>query len=56
MVSGIPSVGITQNELLLNYDTVLLGVRYDQAYQNDVLKNVFMREDMVPSVQKNQAV
>jgi hypothetical protein len=28
MVSGIPPVGITQNERFLSCDTVLLGVRY----------------------------
>jgi hypothetical protein len=28
MVSGIPPVGITQNELFLNCDTVLIGVRH----------------------------
>jgi hypothetical protein len=28
MVSGIPPVGITQNELFLGCDTVLVGVRY----------------------------
>jgi hypothetical protein len=28
MVSGVPPVGITQNERFLSHDTVLLGVRY----------------------------
>jgi hypothetical protein len=28
MVSGIPPVGITQNDNFLSCDTVLLGVRY----------------------------
>jgi hypothetical protein len=28
MVSGIPPVGITQNERFLRYDTILLGVGY----------------------------
>jgi hypothetical protein len=31
MVSGIPPVGITQNEHLLSCDTVLLGVQYSKC-------------------------
>jgi hypothetical protein len=36
MVSGIPPVGVIQNERFLSYDTVLLGVRYVNIPTTDV--------------------
>jgi hypothetical protein len=33
MVSGIPPVGIAQNERFLSCDTVLLGVRFNESFR-----------------------
>jgi len=32
MVSGLPPVGITQNERFFSCDTILLGVRYGSQF------------------------
>jgi hypothetical protein len=36
MVSGIPPVGITQNERFLSCDTFLLGVQYVLCFKNKI--------------------